>query len=139
MEPEGQPAGGDALEPLSNVDISDPEVAAAEKAALAAMAAMKSHGSGFRGSAAKAGAEASKVLDQNQVTTAESSGKSPKAKTTVPDSENKALKPRSESNAEVELPEWKGAVASIKEADAAGVQASKPQKETPVFDVEAAK
>lgn len=58
VEPEGEPAGGDALEPLSRVDITDPEVAAAEKAARAALEAMKLHGGR---SAAKAGAEASKV------------------------------------------------------------------------------
>lgn len=57
-EPEGEPAGRDALEPLSNVDITDPEVAAAEKAARAALEAMRLHGTQ---SAAKAGQEASKV------------------------------------------------------------------------------
>jgi len=57
-EPEGEPAVEEAWEPLSKVDISDPEVAAAEKAARAALEAMRLHGNR---SAAKAGAEASKV------------------------------------------------------------------------------
>jgi hypothetical protein len=57
-EPEGEPAGGDSLDTLSKVDISDREVEAAERAARAAIEAMKLHGTR---SASKAGVAASKA------------------------------------------------------------------------------
>jgi len=56
VEPEGEPAGKESLDLLPKVDRSDPEVEAAERAALAAVEAMKLHGS-----AARAGATAAKV------------------------------------------------------------------------------